>query len=109
MIHTKRRYNVAKVKDVEELAEMLTATTWTLCTGFGVEGYFVLNDSFTEDSAQEYAVIKDGRQVESITFSWCSQKQAAQAIRHVLAGNVVDTGPITPRVDHPKGTCPLCS
>ena len=109
MVHTKRQYNIAKVETVEELAEKLKATTWTLCTGFEHEGCLFLNDSFTEDSAQEYAVIKSGRQVESITFSWCSQEEAQEAIRDVIAGKIVDTGPVSPRLDHPEGTCSLCS
>ena len=109
MIHDKRKYNIAKVDSTAELAEKLKQCTWCLCTGFELEGCLFLNDSFTEDSAQEYAIIKDGRQVESITFSWCSLKEAEQAIRDVLAGKIVDTGPVTPRLDHPKGTCHLCS
>ncbi len=109
MIHTKRRYNVAKVEDAEELAEKLTATTWTLCTGFEHGGYLFLNDSFTEDSAQEYAVIKGGRQVESITFSWCTRRQAMEHAREIFDGKHVDMGKVSPRLDHPAGTCHLCS
>ena len=109
MVHTKRRYNVAKVDTVADLAEKLKATTWTLYSGFRHEGYLFLNDSFSEDSAQDYAVIKGGRQIESITFSWCSREEAEQAIQDVLSGNTVDTGPVSPRLDHPEATCPLCS
>jgi hypothetical protein len=107
VIHTKRRFLIKKVSSVEELAEDLTRCTWTLCTGFELEGYLFLNDAFSEDSAQEYAVIKDGRQVESITFGWCSREQAEVHIRAVLAGQQVDMGPVSPRLNHGK-VCHLC-
>ena len=68
MVHVKRRYHVREVATAEELAGELTRTTWSLCAGFALKGYLFLNDSFTEDSAQEYAVIIEGLQVESITF-----------------------------------------
>jgi hypothetical protein len=93
MIHDKRVYNVTTAGSVEELAALLTEHTWTLCTGFELQGYLFLNDSFTEDGAQEYTVVKDDRQVESI--------------RAVLAGEHVDVGPLTPHLNHGK-TCPLC-
>ena len=107
MIHTKRKYNVHAVASAEDLAGELTRCTWCLCTGFSLEGYLFLNDSFTEDSAQEYAVIKDGRQVESITFGWCDRHQALTHIQDVLAGKHVDTGLVDPRLDHGK-ECLLC-
>lgn len=108
MIHKRRRYDVKKVETVDELAEEVTRCTWTCCTGFELKGYLFLNDSFTEDSGQEYAVVKDGRQVESITFSWCDRDQAARHIRDVLAGQHVDIGAANPRTDHSSKVCHLC-
>jgi hypothetical protein len=52
----------------EALAARLTAHCWTLCTGFEYAGLLFLNDAVGEDGAQEYAVIQDGRQIESITL-----------------------------------------
>lgn len=93
----------------EELAEKLTGSTWTLCTGFELEGVLFLNDSFSEDSAQEYAVIKAGHQVESITFSWCDRPQAERHIRTILAGAGVDMGPSRPKIDTSRRhSCHLC-
>ena len=108
MIHRHRRFNVAKIASAEELVAKISSCTWTLCTGFDLQGYLFLNDSFSEDSAQEYAVIKDSRQVENITFSWCSVEKATQAILDILRGRTIDTGPVSPRLDHPDGTCSLC-
>lgn len=107
MIHLQRRYNVRDVSTPEELADELDGTTWCLCTGFRLEGFLFLNDSFSEDSAQEYAVIEFGRQVESITFSWCDRSQALTHIKDVLAGQHVDQGSVSPRLDHGK-SCALC-
>ena len=70
MIHDKRVFMVNEVATVAELAENVTQHTWTLCTAFQLGDLFFLNDSFSEDGAQEYAVVRDGRQIESITFSW---------------------------------------
>ena len=39
MMHATRRFCVSPVASVEELARMLTQTTWTLCSGFYAEGH----------------------------------------------------------------------
>ena len=107
MIHNKRKYDVREVSSPDELADELIRTTWCLCTGFSLEGYLFLNDSFTEDSAQEYAVVRDGSQVESITVSWCNRATLLRHIHEVLAGDHVNMGPANPRLDHGK-SCRLC-
>jgi hypothetical protein len=77
MMHSKRRWSVVRVSSAEDLARILTETTWCCCCGFELAGYLFLNDATSADGAQEYAVVKRGadgeawRQVESITFSWC--------------------------------------
>ena len=82
MIYKKRRYGIVDVHNVEELAEKLTET-WTLCTGFRLDGLLFLNDSTSEDGAQEYAVVResDSIQLESITFGWCTYEKAIQHIK----------------------------
>ncbi|MFH0989874.1 MAG: hypothetical protein V1799_07655 [bacterium] len=73
-----RVYRVKKYDELDELvADLYRCTSWTLCTGFECNGLLLLNDSFSEDGAQEFGVIipdedrKNGTQVESITVSWC--------------------------------------
>ena len=120
MMH-RRRWCVSEVKDAEELARLLTERTWTLCSGFELAGYLFLNDSTSEDGAQEYAVVKRPRdagalfiQVESITFGWCSAEEALGYIRSVLAGEA-DRASFAKEVqlqhDSPKthGHCHLCA
>jgi hypothetical protein len=87
MVHTHRVFCVGDVEDDVELAKKLTEHTWTLCTGFRHKGYLYLNDSFGEDGAAEYAIVreKDRVQVESITFGWCKLDQALQYIRDISA------------------------
>jgi hypothetical protein len=68
MLHATRLFQVGPVATAEELAEKLVDHRWTLCTGFQFAGMLFLNDSGSEDSPQEYAVIRDGRQIESITL-----------------------------------------
>ena len=60
MIHTKRRWYVSPVENTETLAEKLTQHSWTLCTGFALQGTLFLNDSTSEDGAQEYAIYGEG-------------------------------------------------
>ena len=116
MIHKHRTFQIAEdVTRIALLAENLTQHTWTLCTAFKLvtapdaEPLLFLNDSFSENGAQEYAVIRDGRQIESITFSWCSQGEAYNHIAYLVRGGGIDCGPLEPRLE-PADThlCILC-
>ncbi len=87
---------MAEVDSAEELATRLSEQTWCLCQAFTVKGssrYVWLNDSISEDAAQEWAVIKLGlsngdiKQIESITFSWCDRSRAEDFINETLNGN----------------------
>ena len=89
MFHKGRTWAIHRVDSAETLAEMLTERTWTLCSGFVIEGheeYLFLNDSTHEDGAGEYGVIRGGltadrrHQIESITLCWRG------AIRGLLRG-----------------------
>jgi hypothetical protein len=92
MMHNRRRWCVVPVASPEELARMLTSTTWCCCAAFELMGFLFLNDATSPDGAQEYAVVKRGspgeawRQVESITFSWCNSHQALTYISTAAAG-----------------------
>lgn len=94
MLHKSRTWCVTAVGSAEELAEKLTQHTWTLCTAFELDGYVYANDATSADGAQEYAVLRrDGEtsefvQLESITFSWCSEVQALALIRRISAGEI---------------------
>ena len=95
MLHADRIWCLSEVESPEELAQMLTQQTWCCCQAFTVKGsprYVWLNDSTSEDGAQEYAAIKlglakgDMTQLESITFSWCDASRAEQFIHETLNG-----------------------
>ena len=75
MIHESRRFHLVVVDSVGQLVDDFKKYTWTLCTGFSLQGFLFLNDSFSEDGAQEYAVVRDGQQIESITVSWMSRAE----------------------------------
>lgn len=91
MLHQARRWKLQAVT-AQELLRLLSEQTQTLCTGFRVSGtpYLFLNDSTSENAAQEYALVKceNGRlwQVESLTVSWCQPFKLAEYIRRALAG-----------------------
>ena len=117
MFFKKRIWQVIKVNTPEELAEKLTHYTWTLCTGFKLGDYYFLNDSTSENGAQEYAVLKDtGEQIESITFSWCSYNEALNYINKVIKGEYDNEAwnsgiDINTQLETPEqhGRCPYCA
>jgi hypothetical protein len=119
MFHGKRTWSVGPVESAEQLAEKLTQHTWTLCTAFELAGYLFLNDSTSEDGAQEFAVVKRMpggtlRQVESITFGWCSETQALDYIRRSIAGEFDRADyakTVSPRLETPEehGRCGHCA
>ena len=116
MVHERRRFSVADVATPEELAHKLTHYTWCGCNGFRLPGrpheLLFLNDAFSPDGAQEYAVVRAGRQIESITFSWCSEAEALTFIQQLQAGTLgYDYGPCAPVIETPAvhGRCGLCA
>lgn len=109
MLHEHRRFGLITVQSVSELVEHVTEHTWTLCTGFSLEGLLFLNDSFSEDGAQEYAVVRDGRQVESLTVSWMSRAEASNAIEWLVRGGGGDYGAVDVHTEPIEGhQCGLC-
>ena len=118
MMH-KRRWCVSPVAAPQELALMLTERTWTLCSGFYVQGhenYLFLNDATHEDGAAEFGIVAGGMagphiQVESITFSWCSRAKAMKFIVSAINGLFNHEGhPVTIQLQTPEqhGKCHLC-
>ena len=83
MLHKKRSFTVEAVETAEELAKKLTQYTWCGCNGFRLGDVLYLNDSFSPDGAQEYGVVYAGKQIESITFGWCSEPQALELIKQM--------------------------
>ena len=116
MFHKKRIWGLPhKVESLEELAEKLTEYTWTLCTTFEHQNYLYLNDSTSEDGAQEYAIVKRNdsgfSQIESITFGWINKGKAIYYINEINAGKY-DAGGVQvfPRIDRSENhRCGLCA
>ena len=121
MMNANRRFTVARAEGAGDLAEKLTEHTWCLCTGFiltdcGRELLY-LNDSFGADGAQEYAVYQnlgDGQyqQVESITFSWCTEYDALRHICELHRNDLHMYGaPQALTVQNPEdhGSCRMCA
>jgi len=118
VLHTTRKWCVVDIDDADKLAELLTEYTHTLCSGFRYKGYLFLNDSTSENGAQEYAVVKEDtkQQVESITFSWCTLDEAKTYIQRIAAGEFDDQAwdlgyDISRYIETPDehGVCPFCA
>src|SRR5262245_40499359 len=93
MIHDKRKFGIITVASTGELVEHLKEHSWTLCTGFALQELLFLNDAFSEDGAQEYAIVRQGRQIESFTVSWMSRAELHNDIDWLLQGGGEDYGP----------------
>lgn len=112
MIHHHRTFAVGVVDNLDELVDKLTDRTWTLCTGFASQGLLLANDSFSEDGAQEYAVYKEGRQIESLTVSWMTRERLLEVITGLLTGayEALEFTPVQPLRTEPASghSCALC-
>ena len=123
MMHSNRIWCVTEVESAEELALKLTKATWCCCQAFRVAGhpdYVWLNDSTSEDGAQEYAACRqdlatgDLHQLESITFGWCDYERSLQLILATLNGQDDRNSwrkPVYPMLESEleHGRCPLCA
>ena len=86
----KRKWCVEDVPDAETLAhELKRHAALTLCTGFRLQGYLLLNDATHEDAAQEFAVLKEPTltQIESLTISWMNFDDVCATIQATVAGD----------------------
>ena len=119
MMHRKRCWCIEQATSAEQLARDLTEMTWCGCNGFELDGYWFLNDATAADGAQEYAVVKQEGpgwkplQVESLTMSWMTYKNALDLIRRCVAGEydgedfAHEVGPhVETAQEH--GRCHLC-
>ena len=73
-----------------------------------------LNDSFSEDGAQEYGVVSGGVQFESITVKWCSEEVLLKMIRELqddaAKENYSFQAPFTNKVEsHVGHRCAHCA
>ena len=90
MLHKKRIWSLTQIDSAEELAIKLFQVTWTGCQAFLLNQFIFANDSTSADGAQEYAVLRPSssseclEQIESITFSWCSESRSLELIRFIL-------------------------
>lgn len=119
MMHTTRRFQIADVASVEELAKKLHEHTWTLCTAFRVGDLVLANDSTSPDGAQEYAVfrpLKDSaghyKQIESLTVSWFeSEEKLRQTLQAIVNGEWTETsmGVFVVRTHTSKDYCSHCA
>ena len=85
MLHYTRIYGISE-QDISTVAEALISSTWVLCNGYLIHQdnvrLLILNDALSEDSVQEYVVLRvlsqEGNrfhcdEVESLTVSWYKQ------------------------------------
>ena len=92
MLHRNRTWSLQAIDDAERLATKLSNVTWTCCQAFVLKGYIFANDATSADGAQEYAILRATQdcleliQIESITFSWCTEERALELIKAVCAG-----------------------
>ena len=120
MFHDRRTWTVADIDSPRELAEKLTQQTFVLCQGFRWQGLLLLNDSLSEDGAQEYGVVHEptGLQLDSLTVSWMTPERFLACLEETAKRTVAETAfgrvDLAARTDsHGYGTddgpCALCA
>ena len=114
MLHQNRWFSVSEVNRTDLVRYLLE--TQDLCTAFAyrpaIGGLLLfVNDSCTEDSLQEYAVVKvlaesapvvtgqghellSGTQVESLTISWFNAHDLESAIQSLVNGEYATHVPV---------------
>ena len=109
MMHKGRSFSIQKLDSFEALAEQFQQDSFVLCCGFQVDDFLFLNDSTGEDGAQEFAVIKDGVQIESLTVSWIKSRADMLAILAELPGDLVIWDAKNIKLDYnPNHSCQYC-
>lgn len=111
MMHYRRRYSVREYSDLNELAEALTSMTWCECNAFKWKRLVLANDSTSADGAQEYAVIMNDQQVESLTVSWMDKASLIRALERIESGDP-SYAPMDCKIgtfDHPESSCRYCA
>lgn len=108
MMHKTRIWNLQEVgtdlESLQYLARKLSQYTFCACNAYHLGKYTLLNDASSGDGAQEYAVLLDGRQIESITFGWVTTANAYVYLKNILAGEYdgADYGHFKPNFNHPE-------
>ena len=93
MLHKNRVFGVKTYDSLDALADALFQYTWVKCAGLRWGDWLLLNDSFSEDGAQEYAVVRESDmvQVESLTVSWMSKDELLKIMQDVTSGQGAHT------------------
>lgn len=108
MLHKNRRFSISdKRQTIAELCEALANQTWCCCAGFLAEGLLILNDAFSEDGAQEFAIFRCActlaeleaaprvlEQIESLTCSWMKPPQIYAALMLLAEKDIPTEGSI---------------
>ena len=119
MWHSNRSWSLQTIDSRERLAFKLAHLTWTSCQAFQVDGYIFANDSTGPDGAQEYAILRPIPdelklvQIETVTFSWCSEVKALELIVQACIGNFdanrfEEIARSRFQTDAEHGRCPFC-
>lgn len=119
MMHKNRPHNVAPEACLAILVGKLAEHTWTMCSGFSWKSLTLLNDSMGPEGAQEYTVLRDGKEIESLTVSWYDPAELETALRNLDAFGAVKPeyvetmgpGRLVELIPHPSPGeyCPHCS
>jgi len=120
MIHKDRVFNIKTCSADEMIADFQHTRSWTLCSGWRVGDTLYLNDAFSEDGAQEYAVIRvtpdsTTLQFDSVALGWMSANRIEAYIHETwncdLASAEWKDGWRTPVQvnDRHSDSCPLCA
>lgn len=109
MLHKDRHHYIEECPSIEALARRVHWGNWCGCCAFKAGSLILLNDSTSGDGAQEYTVLRHGREIESLTVSWYELPKLIEDLeRYDREGSGGDYGARAFK-PHPEGTCHLCA
>lgn len=108
MLDPDRTWAIVDAASVEDLAHKLSRQVFSLCTGFRLNGYLVLNNSESEDGPQEYALVHEcDLELKTTHLVWMDTPERAEAyLRIALDRRTVAARRIQSVAEH--GRCPHC-
>lgn len=104
MMHKSRAHYIKEYEDLDELVVALIDHSWVGCAGFRWKRLTLLHD----DSG-EFVVVRNGREVESLTCPWFEAPKLRALLVKLEKGDAGgDYGAVQVR-EHPPGPCHLCA
>lgn len=109
MVAEDRVYALTVVSSKEELLERFSMSSWSLCTAFQLGDLVFANSSRAASGTQEFAVIYDDQQIESLPISRMTPHELSTSLDWLVHGGETFLGVVDLHTEPAAGhTCSMC-